>query len=49
LPPHLALIQMKKHLAWYSTGLPGSAQMRSTIFEARAPDAVEEIFWRLWG
>lgn len=49
LAPHLALIQMKKHLAWYSSGLPGSAQMRQAIFERTSPDAVQEIFWQLWG
>jgi tRNA-dihydrouridine synthase B len=49
LAPHLALIQMKKHLAWYSSGLPGSAQMRQTIFERTDPAAVQEIFWQLWG
>ena len=49
LSPHLALIQMKKHLAWYSSGLPGSAQMRQSIFEQTSPGAVQEVFWRLWG
>ena len=48
LPPHLALIQMKKHLAWYSRGLPGSAQVRQTIFEQPDPRAVQDVFWSLW-
>jgi tRNA-dihydrouridine synthase B len=46
LPERIALIQMKKHLAWYSSGLPGSAQMRSTLFEGRDAAAVQEMFWR---
>ena len=48
LPPHLALIQMKKHLAWYSSGLPGSAPVRQSIFGQTDPDAVQDVFWRLW-
>ena len=35
--PRLAAIQIKKHLAWYTRGLPFSAPARPAIFEA--PDA----------
>ena len=48
LSPHVALIQMKKHLAWYSSGLAGSAQTRQTIFAQTDPRAVQDIFWQLW-
>jgi tRNA-dihydrouridine synthase B len=48
LPPRVALVQLKKHLAWYSQGLPFSAQRRTGIFEATHPAATREIFWNLW-
>lgn len=48
LPDRLALIQMKKHLAWYSTGLPGAARMRPALFQAQTADNVKEIFWTRW-
>ena len=48
LPERLALVQMKKHLAWYSNGLRGAAKMRAVIFEARDAESVQRIFWTLW-
>ena len=48
LPARTAVIQVKKHLAWYSAGLPGSALARPAIFRAADPDAAQEVFWRLW-
>ena len=48
LPERLALVQMKKHLAWYSTGLPGAARMRPALFQAQDARTVAEIFWTLW-
>jgi nifR3 family TIM-barrel protein len=48
LPARTALIQLKKHLAWYSSGLPGSALTRPEIFRAADPEAVQDVFWRLW-
>ena len=48
LPERLALIQLKKHLAWYSEGLPGAARTRPALFAASTPGAVAEIFWTLW-
>src|SRR5262247_2693941 len=42
LPERLALVQLKKHLAWYSAGLPGSAALRPRLFAATSPHDVEE-------
>jgi tRNA-dihydrouridine synthase len=43
-----ALVQLKKHLAWYSDGLPFAARARPAIFAARTPTEVYDVFWRLW-
>ena len=48
LPARLALIQLKKHLAWYSVGLPGSAALRPRLFAATSAAEVHERFWALW-
>jgi len=48
LPERLAGVQLKKHLAWYSEGLPNAARTRPALFAARTADEVCEIFWTLW-
>jgi tRNA-dihydrouridine synthase B len=48
LPERLALVQLKKHLAWYSSGLPGSAALRPRLFGAASAAEVRELFWSLW-
>jgi tRNA-dihydrouridine synthase B len=48
LPERPALIQLKKHLSWYSDGLPFAARARPALFAARSAAEVAEIFWRLW-
>lgn len=48
LPERLAVVQVKKHLAWYSSGLPGAAHARPAIFQATDVAAAQEVFWRLW-
>ena len=48
LPERQALVQLKKHLAWYSAGLPGSATARERLFQAGTASEVHEIFWALW-
>ena len=48
LPERGALVQLKKHLAWYSEGLPFAARARPAIFVARTAAEVAEVFWRLW-
>ena len=32
LPAPTALVQLKKHLAWYARGFPGAASLRAAIF-----------------
>jgi len=48
LPERVALVQLKKHLAWYSAGLPGSAPARVRLFEAASAAEVRALFWTLW-
>jgi len=43
-----ALIQMKKHLAWYTEGLGHAARCRAEIFQTRTPDEVWDVFQRYW-
>jgi len=48
LPARLALVQLKKHLAWYSAGRPGSAARRPRLFAAASAAEVTELFWGGW-
>jgi tRNA-dihydrouridine synthase B len=48
LPPRLALVQLKKHLAWYAEGRPGMARLRQALFEPRETAEVLELFWAAW-
>jgi tRNA-dihydrouridine synthase B len=48
LPPRLALLQLKKHLAWYSAGLPGSARLREALYGAPDAAAAQARFWEAW-
>jgi tRNA-dihydrouridine synthase B len=48
LPERYALVQLKKHLAWYSDGLPFAARTRPALFAARTPAELYETFWALW-
>ena len=48
LPERVALVQLKKHLAWYSTGLRGSAVLRPQLFAATSAAEVRERFWAVW-
>jgi nifR3 family TIM-barrel protein len=43
-----ALIQLKKHLAWYTEGLGHARECRAAIFQTRSVDEVWEIFQRYW-
>ena len=43
-----ALIQMKKHLAWYTEGLGHATRCRAEIFQTRTADEVWEVFQRYW-
>ena len=46
--PRLAAIQIKKHLAWYTRGLPFAAPARPSIFEAPNAERAQAAFWRFW-
>jgi nifR3 family TIM-barrel protein len=48
LPERLALTQLKKHLSWYSEGVPFAARMRPALFAATSPAAVYDVFWTTW-
>jgi tRNA-dihydrouridine synthase B len=48
LPERTALVQLKKHLAWYAAGLAGAARVRPQLFQARDAAHVQDIFWGLW-
>lgn len=48
LPEPVALLQLKKHLAWYADGLPYAARTRPAIFAARCAAEALDTFWRLW-
>src|SRR5499427_1960198 len=43
-----ALVQLKKHLAWYASGFPGAAKLRETLFGLETPSAVQDAFWAAW-
>ena len=43
-----ALIQMKKHLAWYTEGLGHATRCRAEIFQSRTADEVWDVFQRYW-
>lgn len=39
---YLGICQMRKHIAWYTTGLPGSAALRAKINACNTLDALKE-------
>ena len=43
-----ALIQMKKHLAWYTEGLGHATRCRVEIFQSRDAEEVWDVFQRYW-
>jgi nifR3 family TIM-barrel protein len=48
LPARDALVQVKKHLAWYASARPGAAQLRPQLFAARDAAEAEARFWNAW-
>jgi tRNA-dihydrouridine synthase B len=38
----------RKHVAWYSRGLPGSAEFRAAVMRLTSPDAVVELVHRFY-
>jgi tRNA-dihydrouridine synthase B len=47
-PPRYALVQLKKHLAWYTEGLGHAAACRAEIFHARTASEVWDLFRGYW-
>jgi len=43
-----ALLQLKKHLAWYARGFSGAAKLREALFALETPAAVQDAFWNAW-
>jgi nifR3 family TIM-barrel protein len=48
LPPRGALVQLKKHLAWYLDGQPFAARVRPLLFRAESAEEVQGLFWEAW-
>jgi nifR3 family TIM-barrel protein len=48
LPERAALLQLKKHLAWYSSGRPFGARLRPALFAGSTAEAVQALFWDHW-
>ena len=48
LPPALALVQLRKHLAWYAAGLARGARLREALYAAPDAPAVTARFWETW-
>jgi tRNA-dihydrouridine synthase B len=48
LPPKAALVQLKRHLAWYTEGLGHARECRVALFQARTAEEVRAIFERFW-
>ena len=46
--PKYALVQMKKHLAWYTEGLGHATECRVRIFQTRTPEEVWDVFQAFW-
>ncbi|HMH53431.1 MAG TPA: tRNA dihydrouridine synthase DusB [Candidatus Acidoferrum sp.] len=48
LTERAALLQLKKHLSWYSSGRPFGARLRPALFAASSAEAVQALFWHHW-
>ena len=48
LPERSALLQLRRHLAWYADGLPGAGQARAAMFRVPDATALQALFWSLW-
>ena len=48
LSERAALLQLKKHLSWYSSGRPYGARLRPALFAASTADEVQARFWQAW-
>jgi tRNA-dihydrouridine synthase len=43
-PQEAALSRMKKHIVWYTRGLPHTARLRNQIFQCNSFEEVKNIF-----
>jgi len=48
LSERTALLQVKKHLSWYSSGRPFGARLRPALFATTSADAAQALFWQHW-
>lgn len=48
LPEGVAAVQIRKHLAWYSRGLPFGARLRPRLFQAADVVTAQALFWDAW-
>lgn len=48
LPERLALLQLKKHLAWSAAARPFGARLRAALFQAPDAPTVQAVFWDAW-
>jgi nifR3 family TIM-barrel protein len=48
LAERVALLQLKKHLAWYSSGRPFGARLRPALFAASSAKIIQALFWYHW-
>ena len=44
----MALNQTRKHLSWYSEGLPGSAPVRDRVHRSQSVEEATTAFWQFW-
>ncbi len=40
--------QVRKHLAWYTEGVPRGAATRMRVFQSETIDEAEDVFWSWW-
>ncbi len=43
-----SLVQMKKHAAWYTTGLKNAAKVRNTVFQLQSANEVKDYIFSYW-
>ena len=46
---YIAMREMRKHIGWYTAGLPGSAAFRGRINEIEEMGQLEEVISRFMG
>lgn len=46
---HLGILEMRKHVAWYTTGLPNAARLRNEINKTESYEELEELLMERLG